>query len=137
MTATTLRRDVVIVACAVSAGIHVALAPEHFREHFAAGLGFVVSAVVLAAIAVVLTRRPDDRPTLLLATLTFVALLAAYALAVTTGVPLLHPDVDPVAPVALATKVVEAAGLLAALPLLRRERPANRFHSLHLKGTLT
>ena len=27
-----LRRDVVILACAVSAGIHGALAPEHFAE---------------------------------------------------------------------------------------------------------
>ena len=35
-----LERDTVIVACAVSAGIHAALTPEHFDEGFGAGAGF-------------------------------------------------------------------------------------------------
>ena len=37
VTLAELRRDVVIVACAVSAGIHGALAPEHFGEGTGAG----------------------------------------------------------------------------------------------------
>jgi hypothetical protein len=49
-------------------------------------------------------------------------LLISYALAVTTGIPLLYPEQEPVDGLALATKGVEAAGLLAALQLLQ---PAN------------
>jgi hypothetical protein len=35
-------------------------------------------------------------------------------LAVTTGIPAVHPDVDPVEGLALATKAVEVAGLVLA-----------------------
>ncbi len=51
-----LRRDVVILACAVSAGIHGALAPEHFAEGTPAGVGFVARHRLLAALAIALTR---------------------------------------------------------------------------------
>ena len=47
-----VERDVVIVACAISAGVHAALAPEHFAEATGAGVGFVVATVLLAALAV-------------------------------------------------------------------------------------
>ena len=40
-------------------------------------------------------------------------------LAITTGLPLLHPEVEPVTGLALATKAIEAAALLAAVRLLR------------------
>ena len=63
-------------------------------------------------------------------------LLASYALATTTGVPLLHPEAEPVDGLALVTKAIEAAGLLAALSLLRR-RPAAAFSLIQPKGTLT
>ncbi len=53
-----LRRDVVILGCAVSAGIHGALAPAHFAEGAGAGLGFVASTILLAGLAVFLTVRP-------------------------------------------------------------------------------
>ena len=56
-----LRRDVVILACAISAGIHGALAPAHFEEGTGAGVGFVVSTVLLAGIAVALTGVFDHR----------------------------------------------------------------------------
>ena len=49
-------------------------------------------------------------------------LLAAYALATTTGVPALHPEVEPVEGLALVTKAVEGAGLLAAALVLLRGR---------------
>ena len=114
------RVDAVIVACAISAGIHAALMPEHFREGAAAGLGFAVSAVLLAALAVVLTLRPTSRPALAAAAALFAGLLATYGLAVTTGVPVLHPDVEPVDGLALVTKAIEVAGLVAASTLLRR-----------------
>jgi hypothetical protein len=112
-----LRGDVVILACAVSAGIHGALAPGHFAEGTAAGLGFVAAAVVLAVLALVLTRSPANALALAAAGAVFVGLLASYALATTTGLPVLHPHPEPVDGLALATKAIEAVGLLAALPL--------------------
>ena len=130
-----LRRDLVILACAVSAGIHGALAPAHFADGTAAGAGFVASAAVLAVLAVALTLRPAGSAPLAGAAIVLAGLLGSYALATTTGVPLLHPEPEPLDGLALATKAFEAAGLVTALSLLRR-RPAASF-SLHLKGTPT
>jgi hypothetical protein len=109
-----LKRDLVVVSCAVSAGIHAALAPDHFEERFAAGLGFAASAVVLAVLAAALARY--SHPLLLDgAILTLAGLIGAYVLAVTTGVPVLSPEAEAVDALALATKAIEAAGLLAAV----------------------
>jgi hypothetical protein len=77
-----------------------------------------VSGVALGAAAVVLA-----------------GLLAAYALATTTGLPVLHPEVEPVDGLALLTKAIEAAGLLAASRLLRR--PPVAVPLRQAKGTLT
>jgi hypothetical protein len=115
---TGLRLDALILTCAISAGIHAALAPDHFREATAAGAGFVAATVLLAAIAAVLTLRPDDRRVPAVAALVFAGLIVSYGLAITTGVPLLHPDVEPVDGLALFTKAVEALGLVASLSLL-------------------
>jgi hypothetical protein len=115
-----LRRDVVILACAVSAGIHGALAPAHFAEGAGAGVGFVASSILLAVLAVGLTVRPESSVLLAGAALVFAGLLASYALATTTGLPLLHPQPEPVDGLALATKAFEAVGLVTALNLLLR-----------------
>jgi hypothetical protein len=115
-----LRSHMVILASAISAGIHGALAPEHFEEGVGAGLGFVVATVLLAELALRLTLRPNDRPGLARAALVFVGLIASYVLATTTGLPVLHPDPEPVDRLALATKAIEAVGLLAATSLLGR-----------------
>ncbi|MGH3138010.1 MAG: hypothetical protein ACRDPV_16115 [Gaiellaceae bacterium] len=131
-----LERDVLIVVCAISAGIHAALTPEHFAEGRGAGLGFLVAAVVLAGLAVTLTWRPSA--VILAGTaVVLIGLLASYALATTTGLPLLHPTAEPVDGLALATKAVEAAGLLAAAHLLWRDRPAVAVTHLQPKGRLT
>jgi hypothetical protein len=115
---TGLRRDVVILACAVSAGIHGALAPAHFAEGSGAGLGFVASTFLLAALVVALTTRPASSLPLAGAAVAFAGLLGSYALAITTGLPLLHPHPEPVDGLALATKAVEVVGLGTALHLL-------------------
>ncbi len=128
-----MTRDLVIVACAISAGIHAALAPEHFRESAAAGVGFLASAVILAAVAAALTRRPGSAFLLGAAAATFAGLLGSYALAVTTGLPLLHPEPEPVTGLALFTKGVEAGGLFAAVSSLTAFSPPLP----RLKGTLT
>jgi len=112
-----LERDLVIVACAISAGIHAALTPEHFGEGAGAGVGFLVSAVLLAGLVVALTH--DAGPPALAATiLTLAGLLVAYVLAITSGVPVLHPEAEPVEGLALGTKAVEVVGLVAAAHLL-------------------
>jgi hypothetical protein len=110
---------VVIVALAASAGIHGALTPDHFREGAGAGFGFLAATVLLTGIAAALTLRPGDAGGLLAAALTLAGLIGSYGLAITTGVPLLHPEVEPVDGLALVTKAIEAAGLLASLRLLR------------------
>jgi hypothetical protein len=119
-----LRGDVVILACAISAGIHGALVPGHFDEGIGAGLGFVAATVALAGLVVWLTWRPANASALAAAALTFGGLIASYALATTTGLPVLHPHPEPVDGLALVTKAIEAAGLLAASGLLRRPRVA-------------
>jgi hypothetical protein len=129
-----VRRDLVIVACAISAGIHAALAPEHFRESTGAGVGFLAAAVILAAVAAALTRRPGSALFLGVAAAGLAGLLGSYALAATTGMPLMHPEPEPVTGLALFTKGVEALGLLAAASSLTASSPPLL---PRLKGTLT
>ena len=130
---TGLRRDVVIITCAISAGIHGALTPAHFVEGTGAGIGFLASTILLASLVVGLTLWPASRVPLAGAATTFVGLLAAYGLAITTGVPALHPEAEPVDSLALATKAFEVAGLATAVNLLWR-RPTVAL--MHPKGIL-
>ena len=62
-------------------------------------------------------------------------LLVAYAFAVTTGVPVLHPDTEPADGLGLATKAVELFGLLSAVRLAWPVRSAGRLTRLQPKGT--
>jgi hypothetical protein len=122
VTRPVLQRDVLILACAISAGIHAALVPEHLEEGRAAAGGFAVSAVLLGVLAIALTYRVT--PFLLFAAgALMTGLLVSYALAITTGVPILHPDVEPVEGLAVFTKAVEIAGLVAAADLLLKDLP--------------
>ena len=132
----SIERDAVIVACAISAGIHGALTPSHFAEGAGAGIGFLGSTVVLAALVTLLRRRATG--TVLLATAAVLTgLLVSYALAIRAGLPLLHPEPEPVTGLALFTKTVEIAGLLAASHLLWRGRPAVAVIHLQPKGRLS
>jgi hypothetical protein len=115
-----LRSDLVLLACAISAGIHGALTPSHFDEGTGPGLGFAAATVALAGIVVWLTWRPASMLALAAAAATLSGLVASYALAITTGVPVLHPHSEPVDGLALATKAIEIVGLLAATSVLRR-----------------
>jgi hypothetical protein len=124
VTLTELKGDVVILACAISAGIHGALAPTHFSEGAGAGVGFVAATIALAGLVVWLTLRPTSSLAFAAAAAVFLGLLASYALAVTSGLPLLHPEREPVDGLALATKAIEAFGLAAASSLLWRPAAA-------------
>ncbi len=118
-----VERDAVVVSCAISAGIHAALAPDHLSEGAGAGLGFLGAAALLAAPAVMLTVRPQSTAALATAGVVLTGLIASYALAVTTGLPVLHPEPESLDRLALVTKGAEAVGLLAAAHLVRRSRP--------------
>jgi hypothetical protein len=127
-----LRTDVVILTCAISAGIHGALVADHFEEGTGAGLGFAAATVLLALLAVVLTRRPTQ-PALLAAAAVLAGLITSYALAITTGFPVLHPEPEAVDALALFTKGIETLGLVLAASLLRR--PSLAFTLTQPKGT--
>jgi hypothetical protein len=113
-----VRINIVILTCAVSAGIHGALVEDHFREGAGAGIGFAVATVLLAAVALMLTRRPSQFA-LFAAAAILTGLIAAYGFAITTGVPVLHPEVETVDGLALFTKAVEGLGAVAAMSLVR------------------
>jgi uncharacterized membrane protein (UPF0136 family) len=134
MTFGELKRDLVILACGISAGIHGALVPGHLDEGRAAGLGFAAATVALAALVVWLTRRAESRAALVAAAACLGGLLVSYVVAVTSGLPLFHPDPEPVDGLALATKAIEAVGLLAAASLLW---PSPIVNFPRLKGTPT
>ena len=122
----SLGRDVVILSCAISAGIHAALAPGH-------GFAFVAAAAVLALVVLALTLRPAGALSLAAAATVLAGLLGGYALAATTGLPLIHPDPEPVDGLALATKAIEAVGLATALVLIHRSKgsPTWTAHARH------
>jgi hypothetical protein len=122
-----LKRDLLIVTCGVSAGIHGALVPEHLRESAAAGGGFIAATVLLAALVVALTFRSDPRPAAAAAALTLAGLLVSYALVVWHGLPVLHPETEPVDALALATKAIEGVGLVLAASLVGRRHRAASF----------
>jgi hypothetical protein len=124
MTLAELKVDVVILACAISAGIHGALVPTHFSEGAGAGVGFVAATIALAGLVVWLTLRPRSSLALAAAAAVSLGLFASYAFAVTSGLPLLHPEPEPVDGLALATKAIEALGLAAASSLLWRPAAA-------------
>ena len=131
-----IERDIVIVACAISAGIHAALVRHHFDEGAGPGLGFLAAAALLAGLVVVLTRRPT-LVAIAAAGAVLAALLASYVLATTTGIPLLHPELEPVDGLALATKAIEALGLVAALHLIGHDRPVAASSVIQAKGVRT
>jgi hypothetical protein len=110
----TARRDGLIVCCAISAGVHAALVPEHMRESVVTGAGFVSATVMLVALTIGLTARPESRAVKSFATLVLLGLLVSYAVASTIGIPVLHPDVDPIDTVGVLTKAVELTGLALA-----------------------
>ena len=111
-----------VVACAVSAGLHAALVPTHAEQSEAAGGLFALSALLLLALALAL-EHGGGRRVVAAAALVLAALLAAYAASRLTPVwPLEHAE--PVDAIGAVTKLFEAAGLVLALGLLQIPRTA-------------
>ncbi len=113
-------RTIVVAACGVSAGVHLALFATHATSLPAYAAAFLMAALVLALAGLAVALRPES-PAPFGAAILFAALLAAYAL-------FKHEPFDFAAGL---SKAVEAVGLAAAL-LLRRDRggvvePASAF----------
>jgi hypothetical protein len=118
-------RTALVLAMAVSAGAHAALAPVHAAEAPLAGLLFGASAVALTALAV-LVDRSGRRGAIVASALLLGALLALYVLSRVTVVwPLEHAE--PVDAIGVITKLCETTGLVLALGLVEgRQRQRRR-----------
>ena len=111
------RVTVVIVVCAAAAGAHAALVPAHLEHEPRLGIAFVAATALLLAAAVALAYRPDDTTVGTATALLLAALIGAYAVNVTTGLPWLSDGPEPVDLVGLVTKSVEGVGLLFSIQL--------------------
>lgn len=126
MNETTLTRNVLIVVCAASAGVHAALAPAHVEESLVLGGGFAVAAVALVAVAFWLSAGP--RRELLAAdaaTLLLLGLIVAYAVSRTVGLPIGGEGVERVDVTGAVTQVAQLVGLGAALLMRAAARSAS------------
>lgn len=118
----------VLLATAVSAGIHAGLVPEHLDEMPLLGVSFIVAVLALLVVGVGVVIRPGAQLPAALAALLFAALILAYAASRSTGLPVLEPEPEPVDATGIVTIAVQFAGLLGALWLTRtrgRRRPVD------------
>jgi hypothetical protein len=115
-------RDGLIAACAASIGIHVALAPEHLREQTPIGIGFCLSAAMLAVTVIGLLRRPAAAWPAQLAALTLVGLVAGYVVTRVVAVPGVVGTPEGWDAVGIFSKVIELGGLYAAVRFLGEDR---------------
>ena len=113
----SLPATVVVAMCAASAGAHAALVPQHLDHEPRLGIAFVAATAALLAAAAALAYRPDDVTVAQATTVVLAALIGAYAVNVTTGLPWLSDGPEPVDVVGLATKSVEVIGLLFSIHL--------------------
>jgi hypothetical protein len=119
MTRSERRLDLLITVCAVSAGVHAALTPEHLREGTGPGAGFALATALLALAVALLTVRPYSAAAIAGSAILLLGLIVSYAAATTTGLPVVHPEREQIEVVGAATKLIEAAGVVAAALLLR------------------
>jgi hypothetical protein len=115
-----------LVACAFSAGVHVALAPEHLGESALLGLGFLASAALLLALGLGIYVRPDSVRLPRLIALLSGALIAAYVASRTVGLPVLHPAPEAVDPLGVITKGVEVVAVALSLRLFVENAAGSR-----------
>jgi hypothetical protein len=108
-----------VLAGAVSAGVHAGLAPEHLEEWPPLGAAFVAAAAAAVLAVVALVLRPASLwPPLALGAL-LGGLVVAYALTRLTALPPLDPEREALDLVGVCTCAVEALGVAAAMRLGR------------------
>jgi hypothetical protein len=109
--------DLVLAACAISAGAHAALVPSHMEHDVQLGLAFVVAVGLLVAVGAAVVVSPGTARAAQAAALVFAALIASYTAATTVGPSFLSVEPESIDGVALVTKLVESVGLVFALKL--------------------
>lgn len=105
-----VERELLVLACAASAGVHAALAPRHLTESVAEAAGFAAAALLLAGVAAWLLLRPAAAAPLLAGAGLLAALIVAYAAT---------RRAEPIDAVGVGTNLIEAAGLVLAVRLAR------------------
>ena len=117
------------LALASSAGVHGALVPTHASATPLLGALFGLSALLLAALAVGVNHAPGA-VAVGAASLVLAALLAAYVAARFVALPPLTHS-EPVDLLGVATKLIEAGGLVLALRLLGTHAGGAALPALH------
>jgi hypothetical protein len=108
-----------VLAGAVSAGVHAGLAPEHLHEWPPLGAAFVAAAVAAAlAVAALVLRPASPWPPLALGAL-LGGLVVAYALTRLAALPPLDPGREALDLVGVCTCAVEVLGVVGAMRLGR------------------
>jgi hypothetical protein len=119
--------NLVVCACAASAGAHAGLVPEHLREEPRVGVAFAFAVALLVATGTAVALRPSDPRRAQVAAVLLSGLAAAYIASRTTGIPLLAPDPEAVDAIGITTVSVELLGAALAMwlgqPIRRRRRP--------------
>ena len=109
-----------VLAGAVSAGVHAGLAPEHLHEWAPLGAAFVAAAAAAAlAVAALVLRPASPWPPRALGAL-LGGLVVAYALTRLAALPPLDPEREALDLVGVCTCAAEVLGVVAALLLRRR-----------------
>jgi hypothetical protein len=112
---TTLARNIVLIACAASAGVHAGLVPAHLAENAWLGLAFTGAVGLLLALTASLARTGEPRRLAAPAAALLAVLIVAYWLSRTVGLAPLEEHVEPVDLIGVLTQVAQLAGLIAAL----------------------
>jgi len=119
-------RTGLLVAGAISVGVHAGLAPEHLDEWMPLGVSFVLSAVAVSLAVAVLALRPDDRRAAYAIALLLGGLVVAYIATRLVALPPLDPEREPFDLLGLLTVAAEACGALLALALVTRNQGGTR-----------
>jgi hypothetical protein len=121
-----LRRLSAAALLAATAGIHVALVPEHLREAPYAGVLFIALSTAALAMAILLVVRSDLVVWTMSGGLVLSALLA-YIASRSIGLPSLSDDVgDWLNPLGIAALAVELAAVLQCSVVLALRRGHGR-----------
>jgi hypothetical protein len=115
-----------LIACALSAGVHIVLAPEHLSKSVLLGLSFIAAAVLLLALGLGVYMHPQSGLLALAIALLSSALIAAYAASRTVGLPVLHPAPEALDAIGVITKAVEAIALALSVRLLLEPAAGSR-----------
>jgi hypothetical protein len=129
------RRSLLVAACAFSAGVHLAITPEHLSEMPPIGVSFIVATVALAVTVGALIRLPESPWPPLAAAALFAGMIVAYAMTRAAAIPGLDETPEAVDVVGVITKVVELGGLVLAVSLVVTRLPFSAARLQSRRGT--